>query len=375
LCANSAQSTIQRWHMGWYLRKSFGVGPLRLNLSKSGIGYSLGVRGARIGVGPRGSYVRLGRGGVYYQKYLSTDSSRTARPSGFPRTANIEELGTPVLTAPASQLCDSTSDSLLQEIRQKHRKIRLAPLFAVFSGLLIFGLLSARISVGVVIATAAISVWVHVVLVRRDWEQKLVVINYDFDASARSRYVQFLNAVQTFASSGRIWRVGSVRSGVNRKYHAGANALLERKVTSLGLAAPFGFQTTVAVWSMRLGNQTFYFFPDRILVFEGSDVGSISYESVSVSVGQTQFVEEDDVPSDAQVVGSTWRYVNKNGSPDRRFNNNRQFPVVLYSQINISTAAGLNVALESSNLTKAAAFKVGLSDYVNTQLTSENHKQ
>jgi hypothetical protein len=361
--------------MGWYLRKSFGVGPLRLNLSKSGIGYSLGVRGARIGVGPRGSYVRVGRGGVYYQKYLSTDSSRTARPSGFPRTADIEELGTPVLTAPASQLCDSTSDSLLQEIRQKHQKTRLAPLFAIFSGLFIFGLLSAKIPVGLVIATAAISVWVHVVLVRRDWEQKLVVINYDFDASARSRYVQFLNAVQTFASSGRIWRVGSVRSGVNRKYHAGANALLERKVTSLGLAAPFGFQTTVAVWSMRLGNQTFYFFPDRILVFEGSDVGSTSYESVSVSVGQTQFVEEDDVPSDAQVVGSTWRYVNKNGSPDRRFNNNRQFPVVLYSQINISTAGGLNVALESSNLTKAAAFKVGLSDYVNTQLTSENHKQ
>ena len=29
--------------MGWYLRKSFSFGPLRLNLSKSGLGYSFGV--------------------------------------------------------------------------------------------------------------------------------------------------------------------------------------------------------------------------------------------------------------------------------------------------------------------------------------------
>ncbi len=352
--------------MGWYLRKSFGLGPLRLNLSKSGIGYSLGVRGARIGVGPRGSYVRLGRDGVYYQKYFSTDSSRTARPSAFVRPANIEEVGTPVLTAPASELRDSTSDKLLQEIRQKHEKTRLAPFFAIFSGLLVVGLLSAKFPVGVVVATAAIFVWLHVVLARRDWEQKLVVVNYDLDGLARSRYVQLLNAIETFAGSARIWSVASFRAGVDRKYHAGANTLLERKATSLRLAVPFGFQTAVAVWSIRLGKQTLYFFPDRILVFEGSEVGAVNYDSMSVSLGQTQFVEEDAVPSDAKVVGSTWRYVNKNGTPDRRFNNNRQLPVVLYSQINISSTSGLNVAMESSDLSKAAMFKVGLSNYVNT---------
>jgi hypothetical protein len=44
----------------------------------------------------------------------------------------------------------------------------------------------------------------------------------------------------------------------------------------------------------------------------------------------------------------------------RRFNNNRQLPVVLYSQISISSTSGLNVAMESSDLSKASAFKVGL---------------
>jgi hypothetical protein len=34
--------------MGWFLRKFFRVGPLRLNLSKQGIGASVGVKGARL---------------------------------------------------------------------------------------------------------------------------------------------------------------------------------------------------------------------------------------------------------------------------------------------------------------------------------------
>ena len=44
--------------MSWFLRKSFPLGPLRFNLSKSGIGMSAGVKGARIGVDARGKGLR-----------------------------------------------------------------------------------------------------------------------------------------------------------------------------------------------------------------------------------------------------------------------------------------------------------------------------
>ena len=57
--------------MGFYLRKSFRAGPIRFNLSKSGIGASLGVTGARVGVSSEGrAYVHGGRGGLYYRKSL-----------------------------------------------------------------------------------------------------------------------------------------------------------------------------------------------------------------------------------------------------------------------------------------------------------------
>lgn len=48
------------------------MGPVRLNVSKSGLGVSTGVRGARIGMNARGrAYVHGGRNGLYYRKTLS----------------------------------------------------------------------------------------------------------------------------------------------------------------------------------------------------------------------------------------------------------------------------------------------------------------
>ena len=56
--------------MSWYLKKAFRFGPIRFNLSKSGIGVSGGVKGFRVGTGPRGPYVHAGRGGIYCRKSL-----------------------------------------------------------------------------------------------------------------------------------------------------------------------------------------------------------------------------------------------------------------------------------------------------------------
>jgi Protein of unknown function (DUF4236) len=57
--------------MGLFYRKSINLGGgLRLNLSKSGIGVSSGIRGLRVGVSPSGkSYIAGGRGGVYFRQY------------------------------------------------------------------------------------------------------------------------------------------------------------------------------------------------------------------------------------------------------------------------------------------------------------------
>ena len=67
--------------MGWFLRKSFRVGPLRFNLSKRGIGASVGVKGARLGVDATGKpYAAGGRYGFYFRERLG--ESRPPEPAG-----------------------------------------------------------------------------------------------------------------------------------------------------------------------------------------------------------------------------------------------------------------------------------------------------
>jgi hypothetical protein len=40
--------------MGFYYRKSVNMGPFRINVGKSGVGYSVGGRGFRTGISSRG---------------------------------------------------------------------------------------------------------------------------------------------------------------------------------------------------------------------------------------------------------------------------------------------------------------------------------
>jgi hypothetical protein len=59
--------------MGFYIKKSITIGWLRINFSKSGIGFSFGPKGAKFAVGPKGTQVHAGRNGIYYRKSISKD--------------------------------------------------------------------------------------------------------------------------------------------------------------------------------------------------------------------------------------------------------------------------------------------------------------
>ncbi len=63
--------------MGLRFRKSFTFGPLRINVSKSGIGFSLGVKGFRIGRSAKGkntATISLPGTGLSYVQDLDADS-------------------------------------------------------------------------------------------------------------------------------------------------------------------------------------------------------------------------------------------------------------------------------------------------------------
>ncbi len=65
--------------MGWSYRKSISLGPFRINLSKSGVGYSVGGPGFRTGVNASGrKYTSVSVPGTGLRYYKSKKKS----PSG-----------------------------------------------------------------------------------------------------------------------------------------------------------------------------------------------------------------------------------------------------------------------------------------------------
>lgn len=84
--------------MAWWFQRSKKVGPFRINLSKNGIGVSVGVRGARVGVDSRGRVYRhlsLPGTGLRSREYLSTQK-RASGGEGFrpPRASASQHGGT-----------------------------------------------------------------------------------------------------------------------------------------------------------------------------------------------------------------------------------------------------------------------------------------
>ena len=136
--------------MSIFLRKAITVGPLRFNLSKSGIGVSAGIRGLRLGTGPRGNYVHMGRYGLYYRKTLPPLSPSRSRSGDAPRPREPEipeDSHDPlqeIESAHVSQLVDSSSAEVLRELDEKRRQRRLWPVVAGLGGAaVVLGLLAA----------------------------------------------------------------------------------------------------------------------------------------------------------------------------------------------------------------------------------------
>ncbi len=81
-------------------------------------------------------------------------------------------------------------------------------------------------------------------------------------------------------------------------------------------------------------------------------------------VGEVRFNETDNIPSDSKQIGTTWFKVNKNGTPDRRFKDNYQIPIVRYGDLVLKTQNGLFEEYQFSNFELSQEFAVTFLNYL-----------
>jgi uncharacterized tellurite resistance protein B-like protein len=344
--------------MGFYIRKSVRCGPLRFNLSKSGIGVSTGIPGFRIGIGPRGTYVHIGRGGLYYRKTLTLSNTATRAPQSQQQPyspTSIAPAGThgPMMAIGSGSIADMTdtnSADLLAEIEQKRRRFVWWPIVAVLSFILAMAILASGLPPWVFVPIILLLVVGILFVYQWDQLKKSVVLMYDLDETMLDSFQRLFESIEALSRCGTIWHVSGRGDVYDPRYHAGAGALLNRSRISIGFRSPPYVKTNVSVPCLPLGRITLYLLPDRMLAYAPNGVGAIDYSTLQLTAYPTRFIEEGHVPHDAKIVDHTWRFVNENGTPDRRFNNNRQIPICQYEELRIGSNTGVLEVMQLSRL-------------------------
>jgi hypothetical protein len=357
----------------FFLRKSVSVGPFRFNLSKSGIGLSAGVTGLRFGTGPRGRYVHAGRGGIYYRKTLSSDPEgvlfNDGRPIDSPapppsaRPQELEQVDSGSVLA----MVDASSADLLKEINEKQRLIRFWPIALICTFLLCVGLHSQNAPVWIVFVAGATGVLVTIFVRSRDVLRKTVSLIYDLEPEVEQTYRLLFECIEELRSAKRVWLVEGKGQSEDAKYQGGATQIVRRQPIDITIELPECIASNLEPPAIPAGRQTLFFFPDMLLIREGNSFGAVNYKDIDVEVRDKRFVEDGQVPQDAKIVGTTWKYVNKSGGPDRRFKNNEEIPLVLYEEIQLTSSTGLNELFQVSRQGIGVKIKNAMSDMSSLQ--------
>ncbi|PXW79140.1 uncharacterized protein DUF4236 [Blastomonas natatoria] len=353
--------------MPFYIRKSVSAGPFRFNLSKSGIGVSAGIKGLRIGTGPRGHYIHAGRGGLYYRSSISGRSKTNHKnnPSSIgpssPKIQTYTEQSVEMVrisSRDVMEMEDARFAEILSELNAKQNSTSMRAVLGWSSGAL--AVLATIVGggtgliIGMILFGAAFFFgnWL-------DSFKRTSVLMYELEDEARLAYEALTSSFDTLMACIGKWHVdagGTVRDIHAWKRNAGAGHILDKRPTTFDYSLPRVVASNITPPAIQSGKETLYFLPDFLLVVERDKVGAVAYDSLSIRAQESHFIEEGTVPSDTKIIAHTWKHPNKSGGPDRRFANNFQIPVCLYESIYLTSSNGLNELLQVSRNGVTAPF-------------------
>jgi Protein of unknown function (DUF4236) len=354
--------------MPFHVRDSVSIGPFRINLSNTGTGFSLSVKGFRLLTGVAGHHIQIGSSGIRYRKVLGGIGRRgipmrkLANSDFAPeivKLTTVEELPTyitedgilmqRIISANVDLLLPESHLDALASLNKARERPAVSP---ILYGAAIIGLILSIILGHAFLATGFTLLLGVAYAVGQlvDIPRRTAVFAYTFEEEAEKRYKDLISSIDQIGAACKIWFVkasGNITTLHAWKTNGGASSLLETIETSVTYALPRGISSNVTPPMITVDGKKCYFFPDCILVEQAGRFGAVRYEYLRTD-SRDQNMIVDAAPKDSRVVGSTWRFVNKNGSPDRRFNNNRQVPICQFEEIALVSDSGFKGLLQVS---------------------------
>jgi hypothetical protein len=382
--------------MGLRFRRSVRLFPgVRLNFSRSGVSTSIGVRGATMTLGPRGTYANVGilGSGLSYRTRLDTPSRthqrapnpvptwsapppprspiRAAGVASIPGTeVEIKSADVGVLTSPGlGELKELINEAIshhaeLTSQLAQHKKAlaRAAGRLRRAQSLVVRLFTAKSIPRLVEAANNALDQFDDT---QSHLEGCFVEVDFAFDEATRNSYAALVQAFEGVKSAQRIWDITATAAVDRVTQRTTAASALTRVPVTFDFMEPKIIRSQYRV--MRLGNiagRDLQIFAGFVMMRAASqDFALIELSQLDCQLANSNFIEEETVPSDAERAGTTWKRANKDGSQDRRFNNNYPIPVMRYGALAFSSPSGLAAIFQISSYAKAAAFAYALDTY------------
>lgn len=373
--------------MGLRFRHSFQLFPgVRLNLSGSGISASFGVPGGTLNISPRGarSTVGIPGTGVSFTSHHSI-SPRTPAPASSasaPRftpsfayaqamemreinSASVEQLTShslielrDLISQARSQHTEIEAD--LKEARALHDRDsadlqrRRRSWFRFFYKRQI-----AELEQSIPEAEAEIERLV-------EWQGSTHIdISFETSEAAQRAYGVLVRAFEALKASKAIWDITSDRDTNRVIERSAASRTVNRRPVKLDFASSDLVRFTGrAMQFENINGEDILIYPGIVLMPRADGAFAlIDLREIELSFHAVQFVEQEQVANDAQVVGQTWAKVNKDGTPDRRFAHNYQIPIVLYGRLMFTSPGGVQEEYQFSNVHAAGDFSRAFDAY------------
>jgi len=376
--------------MSFRFRRSITLFPgVRVNLSKRGLSLSAGVPGATLNFSSRGTALTLGLPG--------TGLSYRTRLTGFGhddagRAGAHRDLPCAHGTAPSGSLPEPAAPPVLEgEIRSGDVATLTTPDLAGLKRLIDeavvqrenlardfaavvaqrqdawialkraeqfpLKLFSRRKLPGLQIAYKATEAELSEIADAHQASQ--IQIDFAFDDDALGAFQRLEEAHQKLSASAAIWDVtSSVAIDRHSQRTSATSAITRTRVRLTRSTAGIVTSRWVGLSFGNANGEELELFPAFCLIRRkfSSDYALVDIRDINLVSRSVSFIEDEQVPYDAKIVGQTWKKVNLDGSRDKRFKDNFQIPIVEYARIDFMTDNGVAEAYMVSNTASGASF-------------------
>ena len=163
----------------------------------------------------------------------------------------------------------------------------------------------------------------------------------------KEKYAAFCDAYKTMRNSQKAWLIISEVENTQLKSFANTSVNRTSYKFIQGCYKELNIPYEVPQIS-GLNKRVCYFYPRFVIITKDDSFNVLPISAISLNHSIVLFQEEGTVPSDSELVRTTYKYVNKNGEPDKRYANNYSIPVMRYGNLNIKSL-GVNYIV-SNNL-------------------------